>query len=143
VATKLKNKKHHGHRHMAQAKAHPYRHHAWTDEQMGDTHTNEYETETQKQLNTPRTDNYQFKVEQNWNNYPMGSFERTRSHAQIDKQRREPSGNCPVGESCLVPYSQREHAWSPDQHANSHSGEFHEETAFEATQGVASNPGGY
>jgi hypothetical protein len=61
VATKLKNKKHHGHRHLAQE--HPYRHHAWTDDQMGDTHTNEYNAETTKQLNTPRTDNYQFKVE--------------------------------------------------------------------------------
>ena len=122
------------------AQEHPARQNSWTDQQMGDTHTAEYEAETQKQLNTPRLDNYQHKVEKNWNNFPMGDFERTRSHAQV---RRAPSGNCPEGESCLVPYDHSEHAWSPDQHANSHSGEFHEETAFEATQGVASNPGGY
>ena len=80
VATKLKNKKHHNHRHLAQDD-HPYRKNAWTEQQMGDTHTVEYEAETAKQLSTPRTDNYQHKVERNWNNFPMGDFERTRSHA--------------------------------------------------------------
>jgi hypothetical protein len=47
---------------------------------MGDTHSAEYEAETKTQLSKPRLENYQHKVEQNWNNYPMGDFENTRSH---------------------------------------------------------------
>jgi hypothetical protein len=47
---------------------------------MGNIHTGEYTAETDTQLSTPREDNYQFKVEKNWNQYPMGSFENTRSH---------------------------------------------------------------
>jgi hypothetical protein len=68
--------KHHSKHH----KIHPDRKNAWNDEQMGNTHSAEYEAETTTQLKTPREDNYQFKVEKNWNQYPMGSFENTRSH---------------------------------------------------------------
>jgi hypothetical protein len=66
---------------LAQEQEHPYRVNAWTDKQMGDTHSAEYNAETSTQLIKDRTDNYQHRVEQNWNNFPMGDFERTRTFA--------------------------------------------------------------
>ena len=94
-----KMKHHHHHKEF------PYRNNAWNDEQHSHSNTNEYEAET---ANPTR---YQF---------PAGSYLQTKH-----KKHRKDAAN---GQSELVPYTHRDHAWTPDQHANSNTDEFDEET---------------